>query len=101
MNNDTPEKKAVALYYDGENAPELTAIGNHELAQKIIDIAMAHEVPIYENPELVELLARQQLGEKIPPSLYRIVAEIIAFVYHLKGRQPVHSSRKALPYEQN
>lgn len=93
------QKKAVALYYDGENAPELTATGTHELAQRIIDIAVANNIPIYENPELVELLAKQELGERIPPSLYRIVAEIIAFVYLLKGKRPMHTKR-TLPYHE-
>lgn len=90
-------KKAVALFYDGENAPEISAVGQNALAQQIIAIARAHEIPIYENPQLVELLAEQQLGERIPPELYQIIAEIIAFVYLLKGKRPP-SSQPSLPY---
>ncbi len=82
------DKKAVALFYDGSQAPEISAVGSHALADRIISLAREHNIPIYENAPLVEMLAEQQWGERIPPELYRIVAEIIAFVYLLQGRRP-------------
>ncbi|NNM51262.1 MAG: flagellar biosynthesis protein FlhB [Pseudomonadales bacterium] len=85
MNDD---KKAVALFYDGTQAPEISAVGSHALAERIVSLAKEHNIPIYENAPLVEMLAEQQWGERIPPELYRIVAEIIAFVYLLQGRRP-------------
>jgi len=45
-------------------------------------------VPIYENAELVSLLARLELGDQIPEALYLTIAEIIAFAWHLRGRVP-------------
>lgn len=80
--------QAIALQYDGQNAPNLTAKGEDELAQAILALAREHQVPIYENPELVSLLARLELGEAIPEPLYRCIAEIIAFAWHLKGKAP-------------
>lgn len=79
---------AVALKYDGERAPEVTASGKGDLADKIIRLARDYGVPLYENPELVEILARLDLGEEVPDTLYRIIAEILAFAFHLQGRTP-------------
>ncbi|KRW59487.1 EscU/YscU/HrcU family type III secretion system export apparatus switch protein [Pseudomonas sp. TTU2014-080ASC] len=81
-------RQAIALNYDGHNAPVLSAKGDDELAEAILAIAREHEVPIYENAELVRLLARMELGEAIPEQLYRCIAEIIAFAWYLKGKCP-------------
>ncbi len=79
---------AVALKYDGDKAPTITATGTHELAEEIVRIAREHEVPLYENAELASLLARLSLNEEIPESLYRVIAEILAFAFHIRGRTP-------------
>ncbi|WP_205919937.1 EscU/YscU/HrcU family type III secretion system export apparatus switch protein, partial [Pseudomonas viridiflava] len=55
--DDTP-RQAIALSYDGQSAPTLSAKGDDQLAEAILDIAREYEVPIYENAELVKLLAR-------------------------------------------
>ncbi|HSC82413.1 MAG TPA: EscU/YscU/HrcU family type III secretion system export apparatus switch protein [Pseudomonas sp.] len=81
-------RQAIALSYDGNSAPSLTAKGDDELAEAILAIAREHEVPIYENAELVRLLARMELGDAIPEALYRSIAEIIAFAWYLKGKCP-------------
>ena len=81
-------RQAIALRYDGRTAPNLTAKGDDELAEAILAIAREYEVPIYENAELVKLLARLELGEAIPEALYRTIAEIIAFAWYLKGKCP-------------
>ncbi len=92
------DRKAIALFYDGQQAPELTAVGEHAVAERILALAREHQVPIYENAPLVEMLAQQRLGERIPEELYRIVAEIIAFVYVLQGRRPAaHAESSAIP----
>ncbi|MDY6980377.1 MAG: EscU/YscU/HrcU family type III secretion system export apparatus switch protein [Pseudomonadota bacterium] len=83
-----PLPLAVALHYDGENAPTVTAKGGGDLAQQILEIARQHEVPIQDNPELVKLLSRLELGEEIPHALYLAVAEVIAFAYMLRGKTP-------------
>lgn len=83
-----PPRQAIALSYDGLTAPNLTAKGDDELAEQILAIAREYEIPIYENAELVKLLARLELGDAIPEALYRTIAEIIAFAWHLKGKAP-------------
>ena len=86
--HDEAPRQAIALSYDGASAPSLTAKGDAELAEAILTIAREYEVPIYENAELVRLLARLELGDAIPEPLYRTIAEIIAFAWYLKGKRP-------------
>ena len=80
--------KAIALKYDEISAPKLSAKGNDELAEEIIKLAKEHNIPIYENSELVNILSTLELGDEIPESLYRVIAEIIAFAYYLQGKSP-------------
>lgn len=87
MSSKTP-RQAIALSYDGQQAPTLTAKGDDELAEAILAIAREYEVPIYENAELVKMLARLELGDSIPQELYLTIAEIIAFAWNLKGKYP-------------
>lgn len=84
-------KTAVALRYlrEEDKAPKVIASGRGEIAQKIIEIAHNHGVPIYEDPEVVEILAQLEVGMEIPPDLYEVIAEILAFVYSLDKRFPV------------
>ncbi|MBW9256808.1 MAG: EscU/YscU/HrcU family type III secretion system export apparatus switch protein [Candidatus Thiodiazotropha sp. (ex. Lucinisca nassula)] len=79
---------AVALKYDGENAPRLTAKGRGELAEKILALAEEHNIPLHEDVELAALLSQIPLGDEIPQALYRAVAEVIAFAYLLSGKRP-------------
>ncbi|ARU26722.1 EscU/YscU/HrcU family type III secretion system export apparatus switch protein [Cellvibrio sp. PSBB006] len=81
-------QKAVALFYDGKNAPHVSAKGTGAIAQQIIDIANEHNVPLCDNSALVDLLVNLELGDEIPTSLYIAVAYIIAFAYDLEGKQP-------------
>ncbi|WGK62769.1 EscU/YscU/HrcU family type III secretion system export apparatus switch protein [Halopseudomonas sp. SMJS2] len=82
-------REAIALLYEGgEQAPTITAKGEGELAERIIELAMDHEVPIYENADLASMLTRMELGDQIPEALYRTIAEIIAFAWHLQGKMP-------------
>lgn len=94
-------RQAIALSYDGQQAPTLTAKGDDKLAEAILAIAREYEVPIYENAELVKLLARMELGDSIPEALYRTIAEIIAFAWHLKGKFPQGRDPNAEPVERD
>ncbi len=85
---DMEPQQAIALMYDGVKAPTVSAKGEGDLAEEIIAIAREHGVPLYENPELVRSLARLDLGDEIPELLYRVIAEIIAFAYHIQGKAP-------------
>ncbi len=79
---------AIALNYDGENAPRLTAKGQDELAKRIVELAREHQVPLHQDPQLAAVLAQIPLGEEIPEALYRAVAEVIAFAYLISGKRP-------------
>ncbi len=79
---------AIALQYDRENAPRITAKGGDRLAERILALADEHDVPLHEDPELAALLAQIPLGDEIPEALYRAVAEVIAFTYLLSGKRP-------------
>ena len=81
--------KAVALKYDQEKgtAPKVIAKGRGEIAEKIIEIAKACNLPLYEDKNLVQILEALELETEIPPELYRAVAEVLAFIYRLNGRK--------------
>lgn len=81
------ERIAVALEYTGD-APKVTAQGRGALAEEILRRAEAHDIPLRDDRDLVELLATLPLNQEIPAALYRAVAEVIAFAYLVKGRQP-------------
>jgi flagellar biosynthesis protein len=80
--------KAVALKYDQkkDKAPKVIAKGRGEIAEKIIEIAKACNLPLYEDKNLVQILEALDLEAEIPPDLYRAVAEVLAFIYRLNGR---------------
>ncbi len=84
----TQKRIAVALEYDGETAPKVTAKGMDDMADKIIDIATEHGVPLQKNDGLVDVLSQMNLGDEIPENLYRAIAEVIAFAYILTGKFP-------------
>jgi len=79
---------AVALRYDGKNAPRVTAKGERALAEKIVEAAEQAGVPLYPDPELAMILSQIPLGEEIPDNLYKAIAEVIAFAYILAGKFP-------------
>ncbi len=88
MINNTQKKIAVALEYDGETAPKVTAKGLGDIADKIINIAAEHGIPLQQNDGLVEVLSEMDLGDEIPENLYKAIAEVIAFAYILTGKFP-------------
>ncbi len=81
-------QKAVALFYDGEQAPKVVAKGEHALAEEIVRLAQAHDIPLCDNTGLVELLMQLELNDEIPEALYIAVAHILAFAYELQGKVP-------------
>ncbi|BDG59369.1 flagellar biosynthesis protein FlhB [Caldinitratiruptor microaerophilus] len=84
-----PTHYAVALRYDAAemDAPQVVAKGQGLVARRIREVAVAADVPVVENPPLARSLYEAvEIGESIPPELYQAVAEVLAFVYRLKGR---------------
>ena len=89
MNQNAPKlDKAVALYYDGEHAPIITAKGVNDQAKKILEQARQHNIPLCESAELTQLLMTLELGENIPEHLYQAVAFILSFAFQMSGKQP-------------
>jgi len=87
-----PTHFAVAIRYQMESmaAPVVVAKGKNYLAQRIRQKAIEHQVPIIENPPLAQALYKAvEVGQEIPPHLYRAVAEILAYIFKLmNGRLP-------------
>lgn len=78
---DYKEKQAIALTYQpGTEAPTIVAAGKGYLAEKIINTAKENDVPLYADDKLADTLSRLQIGDSIPPELYKVVADILVFV---------------------
>lgn len=84
--NEASLKKAIALFYDQVSAPKVVARGAGDVAEQIIDLARKHEIHLHEDPVLLKQLEHLEVGDEIPLELYRVIAEIIAFVYWLKAQ---------------
>ena len=87
-----PTHFAVAIKYEPKTmaAPLVVAKGLDYLALRIRKVADEHGVSIVENPPLAQALYRgTDVGSEIPVDLYRAVAEILAYIYRLKGERPV------------
>jgi flagellar biosynthesis protein len=80
-------KLAIALHYEkGSAAPRVVAKGKGTIGAKIVELAKAHDIPIEENEVLAGALSKVELGDEIPPDLYKAVAEVLVFVLRLSGR---------------
>ncbi|MGL5390717.1 MAG: EscU/YscU/HrcU family type III secretion system export apparatus switch protein [Shewanella sp.] len=88
MSEESKVRQAVALSYDGSNAPKVVASGEGLIAEEIIALAKASGVHIHQDPHLSDFLRLLELGEEIPKELYLLIAELIAFVYMLDGKFP-------------
>ncbi len=84
--SDQGRSLAVALKYEKPHAPRVTAIGRGELARRIVEVAEEAGVPISENPALAQALSQVEIEQEIPESLYRAVAEVLAFILRVNGR---------------
>ena len=80
---------AVALTYDSgkKRAPRVTATGRGPMAEKIMHLARKHNIHIHNDPDLLETLSQLDLNSEIPPSLYEVVAELLAFIYLLNSEE--------------
>ncbi|MFM8757084.1 MAG: EscU/YscU/HrcU family type III secretion system export apparatus switch protein [Limnohabitans sp.] len=80
--------QAVALEYGKRVTPIVSAKGEDDLAQRIVDEARPHGLTLAEDPPLRARLSRVDLDQEIPPEIYTAVAVILSWVYWLKGMQP-------------
>jgi flagellar biosynthesis protein len=96
MNRPNPAQTAVALAYQtGDLAPKVVAKGRGLIAEEIIKRAREHGVFVHESKELVALLMQVDLDRHIPPTLYRVVAELLAWLYHIDAIK--HTGDKGPP----
>jgi flagellar biosynthesis protein len=79
---------AAAISYDGtvDVAPKVTAKGRGFIAEKIIELAQKNNIPVRNDPGLVQILCRLDIDEQIPEDLYKAVAEILAYVYSINSK---------------
>lgn len=90
-----PTHFAVAIKYEPEKmpAPYVLAKGADFMAQRIKDIAREHNIHLMENKPLAQALYQTvEIGQSVPPELYKAVAEVLAFVYSLEGKNPLDKS---------
>jgi len=80
---------AAALAYDPQTdqAPRVVASGKGKIAEQIIALAQQYQVPVYEDAELSAALALVNLDEEIPPELYLVVAEVLAYIYRVMHKR--------------
>jgi flagellar biosynthesis protein len=81
--------QAIALGYDPlkEAAPRVLASGRGRIAEQILAIARQNNIPVRNDPILAAALAEVEVDQIIPPELYAVVAEVLAYVYRLKHRR--------------
>jgi flagellar biosynthesis protein len=90
MNDQRPRNPlAVALHYNGNGAPRVTAKGGGIVAEKIIETAREHKVPLQEDAALAATLSRIELGREIPRELFVAVAHVLAFAWAVAGKKDV------------
>ena len=77
-------RQAVALQYSSaEDLPRVLTSGSGHLAEHILELAKQHNIPVHENTTLAEILACLPQGTSIPPETFRLVAEVVCFLYHV------------------
>ena len=95
---DKRRHSAVALAYGaGDAAPKVVAKGQGLVAGQIIERARAAGVFVHESKELVALLMDVDLDREIPPALYRAIAELLAWLYHIESAQESGGPLPATP----
>jgi flagellar biosynthesis protein len=83
-----PKKTAIAVHYDKERdtAPKIVAKGKGSIADKIIELAKKNEIPLYEDRDLIEVLSKLDLGQEIPAEMYKLIAEVLVYVYRSNNK---------------
>jgi len=84
-----PQHLSIAIRYNqlSMSAPTIVAKGAERIAFRIREVANEHQIPLVENKPLAQNLYKLEIGEEIPSQFYRVVAEILAYVYSLKNKE--------------
>lgn len=81
---ETPEpREAAALRYEtgADSAPRMVAHGRGDAADRILELARQHDLPVTKDPTLVSILGALDVGAEVPPDLYGVIAEVLAWAY--------------------
>jgi flagellar biosynthesis protein len=89
-------KSAVSIKYNAktDKAPKVTAKGKGMIGEKIVALAKEHGIPIKEDPDLVQILSQMDINEEIPPVMYHVLAELLAFIYRINQEFPAELTSK-------
>ena len=87
-NKDKKKQEAVALGYNPnkDDAPRVLASGREKIAEQIISIARENGIPIKDDPVLTAALMEIDINNTIPPELYRVVAEVLSYIYRIQQK---------------
>jgi flagellar biosynthesis protein FlhB len=85
-----PTHLAIAIeYQDGMRAPKVLAKGPYRVAERIVKIAKENHIPVIQNIPLARAIYKTiDIGQEISPDLYLAMAEVLAYVYKLRGKVP-------------
>ncbi|MGA0241655.1 MAG: EscU/YscU/HrcU family type III secretion system export apparatus switch protein [Candidatus Marinamargulisbacteria bacterium] len=85
-NQDKENLQAIAIQYDqsSKKAPRIVASGRGKVAQKILTLAEENDIPMVEDSNLSKLLSSLKIKSEIPPKLFKVIAEILAFIFYLE-----------------
>ena len=83
---DKENLQAIAIKYDSEQkkAPTIVASGRGKIAKQILTLAEENKIPMMEDPKLSKLLSALKIKSEIPANLFKVVAEILAFIFYLE-----------------
>lgn len=89
MEGETRRLTATAIGYDPEkdNAPRVLASGKGKIAEQILALAHENKIPVHDDPVLVEALSQVDINQEIPPELYAVVAEVLAFIFRVQAKK--------------
>jgi len=95
--SDLMPSAAVLAYQEGDLAPRVVAKGRGQIAEAIIERARSAGLYVHQSRELVSLLMQVDLDSHIPPQLYAVIAELLAWLYRLEqnpSENPVYAANK-------
>lgn len=83
---DKESLQAIAIKYDKDSkkAPTIVASGRGKIAKKILELAEDNKIPMVEDPKLSKLLSSLKIKSEIPSNLFKVVAEMLAFIFYLE-----------------
>jgi len=98
MNKGNPTPAAAVLAYEkGDLAPRVVAKGRGQIAEAIIERARGAGLYVHQSRELLSLLMQVDLDSHVPPQLYAVIAELLAWLYKLEqdpSEKPVYAANK-------